>query len=133
MRAKLINRSQSRTYFLFAGLNLVWIPIVYLCKSSDIEENRTNKSYTKSIQKPVTALLNRSKPCSRHRIHFTGRWNRRTNCMVMFWQNMESARMRLLTLVSKDRFPLRSQRRRPLYNTDHSRVTQRRLENGHQR
>jgi hypothetical protein len=23
---------QSRTYFLFAGLNLIWIPIVYLCK-----------------------------------------------------------------------------------------------------
>lgn len=23
--------SQSRTYFLFAGLNLIWIPIIYLC------------------------------------------------------------------------------------------------------
>lgn len=23
---------QSRTYFLFAGLNLIWIPIVYLCR-----------------------------------------------------------------------------------------------------
>jgi len=25
------DHSQSRTYFLFAGLNLIWIPIIYLC------------------------------------------------------------------------------------------------------
>jgi hypothetical protein len=29
--AKLTTVSQSRTYFLFAGLNLIWIPIIYLC------------------------------------------------------------------------------------------------------
>lgn len=28
---KILINSQSRTYFLFAGLNLLWIPIVYLC------------------------------------------------------------------------------------------------------
>lgn len=27
-----LTESQSRTYFLFAGLNLLWIPIVFLCK-----------------------------------------------------------------------------------------------------
>ncbi|KAJ5036797.1 hypothetical protein NUH16_004676 [Penicillium rubens] len=30
MKMKLTTISQSRTYFLFAGLNLIWIPIVYL-------------------------------------------------------------------------------------------------------
>lgn len=29
---KLTTITQSRTYFLFAGLNLIWIPIIYLCK-----------------------------------------------------------------------------------------------------
>lgn len=27
-----LTQTQSRTYFLFAGLNLLWIPIVFLCK-----------------------------------------------------------------------------------------------------
>lgn len=28
----MFGRLENRTYFLFAGLNLIWIPIVYLCK-----------------------------------------------------------------------------------------------------
>lgn len=29
-----LTQTQSRTYFLFAGLNLLWIPIVFLCKQN---------------------------------------------------------------------------------------------------
>lgn len=31
LQTKLTIFLQSRTYFLFAGLNLIWIPTVYLC------------------------------------------------------------------------------------------------------
>jgi hypothetical protein len=30
----MFEKLENRTYFLFAGLNLLWIPIVYLCKSA---------------------------------------------------------------------------------------------------
>lgn len=35
----MFSKLENRTYFLFAGLNLLWVPIVYLCKSRDVNED----------------------------------------------------------------------------------------------
>lgn len=36
----MFHKLENRTYFLFAGLNLLWIPIVYLCKFASLETTR---------------------------------------------------------------------------------------------
>jgi hypothetical protein len=37
----MFDKLENRTYFLFAGLNLLWIPIVYFCKSTRLQASRS--------------------------------------------------------------------------------------------
>ena len=39
----MFEKLENRTYFLFAGLNLLWIPIVYLCKLVSPSTKTTTK------------------------------------------------------------------------------------------
>ena len=56
----------SRTYFLFAGLILLWMPTVFFfC--------------------PETAPLSLLTPCSHRAVHFTRRWRRPTGAKAMSW------------------------------------------------
>lgn len=36
---------ENRTYFLFAALNLLWIPIVYLCKSAFLNKSHSERGF----------------------------------------------------------------------------------------
>ena len=57
---------ESRTFFLFAGLNLIWMPIVFF-----------------SIPKLQIVHLNRSMQCLARRAHCTALWRRLTEMLGM--------------------------------------------------
>ena len=70
---------ENRTYFLFAGLNLLWIPTVYLCKScSSCYPHGTAFSDlpSQSTQKLPIVHSSPSTPYSLRIVSSTGKWSR---------------------------------------------------------
>lgn len=84
---------KSRTYFLFAGLNLLWIPTIYLCEHCPIITRHKPLLTKQFTLKPATGRLNLSKHFSQRRAHSTGRWSRRSICKPMSWWMAELVEM----------------------------------------
>lgn len=83
---------ENRTYFLFAGLNLLWIPIVYLRKYpftipyiSSFYSAQMLICYKQCTLRQLAAPSSPSKLCSRPTPRSTGLWRSITSCMVTTW------------------------------------------------
>lgn len=111
---------QSRSYFLLAGLNLIWIPIVFLCESSlDVEMGCCHELIflsLQSIRRLGTARLSPLKLCSQPAVPSIGGWNRLINCMVMSWCRMESLRTKPMICPNRHRQLVKTSQNARLYS-----------------
>lgn len=78
---------ENRTYFLFGGLNLLWVPIVYLCKYHLLDHTVVNRCADnfQSILRPQTVLLNQSMHSSLLTASLHGTWSEPTRLTMTFW------------------------------------------------
>lgn len=80
---------ENRTYFLFAGLNLLWIPVVFLCK---FPGTATHAKQILTLEQFIRRrLIGRSSPlmpCSVLTASSTGTWRRTTKLTEMSSPNM---------------------------------------------
>lgn len=77
---------ENRTYFLFAGFNLLWVPIVYLCKHHPpcARLNRYSDHYQSILRPriaPSSLLMHSSLPT----VPLRGLWSVATRLTVTFW------------------------------------------------
>lgn len=78
---------ENRTYFLFGGLNLLWVPIVYLCKCHLLYHTVVNRcaNYFQSILRPQIVPSSQLMHSSLPTVSLHGTWSAPTWLTVTFW------------------------------------------------
>lgn len=78
---------ENRTYFLFGGLNLLWVPIVYLCQYHLPYHTLVHRcaDYYQSILRPQTVPSSQLMPSSLPTVSLHGTWSEPTRLTVTCW------------------------------------------------